>query len=454
MKRFLFLFSDTGGGHRASAQAVKGELERLYGEQQSVDMVDVFVALGQWPFLHFPEWYPAAVGFSGIPWGLGFHLSDDVGLMKTMSKLVWPYARTAMCRLLLQHPADVIVSFHPIPNCSLFLGLRQLGVNTPVAVVALDLVTTHASWFVPGADLYLAPTPAARARALRWGVAPDRVHVRGMPTRRSFVTAMQLPQEEARARLGLPSHQPIVLIVGGGEGMGPLETVVRTIARAARDKAQVVVITGRNRALYEALSRSRMSDTPLVRIAPSGLTALPHRPGREGTRWVSRSGSSSIRIEGFVDNMEVWMRAADILVTKAGPNSVAEAFIAGLPMVLYTALPGQEEGNVTYVVKNGAGMWAPLPRQAARAVVQLLTDPSARQTMAARSSALANPMATEQIAQDLWALSCREPDQRPAEAQLGGTRASMPLYLNRPDIRKRPFRRARSRQSTSWESSA
>ena len=65
------------------------------------------------------------------------------------------------------------------------------------------------------------------------------------------------------------------------------------------------------------------------------------------------------KIYGFVREMPEFMRAADILVTKAGPGTISEAFIAGLPMILYSRMPGQEDGNVTYVVEKGAGVWAP-----------------------------------------------------------------------------------------------
>jgi 1,2-diacylglycerol 3-beta-galactosyltransferase len=246
-----------------------------------------------------------------------------------------------------------------------------------VAIVAVDMVTAHAGWFVPEAEVTLVPTHAAKARAMRWGIDQTRIKVTGMPTRRSFLMAMSLSQSQARAQLGLPADRPIVLIVGGGEGMGPLSSVVRALARQ-RPNAHVIVITGRNRALYEELATSRF---PI-----------------------------HVQIEGFVSNMEVWMRAADILVTKAGPNTLAEAFLAGLPMVLYTALPGQEEGNVDHVVDNGAGVWAPLPRMAARAVVHLLKDPERRQAMARRSQALARPLATTQIAGEIWQLaSARQP---------------------------------------------
>ena len=70
-----------------------------------------------------------------------------------------------------------------------------------------------------------------------------------------------------------------------------------------------------------------------------------------------------MNIYGFVNEMPAFMHAADILVTKAGPGTISEAFIAGLPMVLYSKMPGQEDGNVTFVVDTGAGVWAPEPEE-------------------------------------------------------------------------------------------
>lgn len=374
--RFLFLFSDTGGGHRASAQAVKDEMLRLYGGSVAVDMVDIFVEMRRWPFDRFPAWYPVVTKAKGIPWYVCYHLSDTPPMVKALSRAVWPYAARSLCHLLQRHPVDVVVSFHGVPNYALAMARRKLALAVPVAVVALDLVSVHAGWFAPGADVYIVPTERARERALRVGTPPERIGVVGMPTRRSFVEARNVSREEARAQLGLPQDKPIVLLLGGGEGMGPLVPVTRAIADRKPD-AHLVVIAGRNRILYDTL---RALDLPIP-----------------------------LRVEGFTSNIAVWMRAADILVTKAGPNTLAEAFIAGLPLVLYTALPGQEEGNVVHVVENQAGIWAPRPKAAADAVLDLLAHPARRADMAAHSQALARPHATEIIAQQLWALSQRGP---------------------------------------------
>ncbi len=365
-KRFLFVFSDTGGGHRAAAQAVRDAMKHLYGEMAYVEMVDIMVETKRWPFDRFPRWYPDMVKLNGVPWGVGFHASDHLTLVKTVSRLVWPYTKPAMLRLMQHYPSDIVVSFYAVPNYVLSMSLERAN-HIPLVIVALDLVDVHAAWFTPGAARYLVPTELAKQRAQRWGVSEEQITVTGMPARPQFHAALNIPREEARARLGLSQDRPVVLMMGGGDGMGPLAKIVRAAATEIHD-AQLVAITGRNQALYEAL----------------------------------QSLSPTVRIEGFVSNPELWMRAADILVTKAGPNTLAESFIHGLPVILYAALPGQESGNVDFVVENHAGMWAPRPDLAINAIQSLLQDANLRHTMAARAKALARPRAAEHVAREIW----------------------------------------------------
>jgi 1,2-diacylglycerol 3-beta-galactosyltransferase len=58
---------------------------------------------------------------------------------------------------------------------------------------------------------------------------------------------------------------------------------------------------------------------------------------------------------GFTDKIPEYFRAVDLLVTKAGPGTLAEANAAQLPVVVYDYVPGQERGNVDFVRHNGLG---------------------------------------------------------------------------------------------------
>ena len=371
-RRFLFLYSHTGDGHLATARAVADALQARFGDDVTIDLVDIFVESKIWPFNHFPDWYPTMLGMGAWPWRAAYHATDSAPAVAFLSRLFWPYAKGRITRLLATHPHDVLVSFHPIPNGILQRYHTLTAPQTPLAVVVQDFLTAPAAWFFPGLDAYFLPWPETRQRALALGLPEDRLHVTGMPVRRAFLEATAMAKTGARALVGLEAESPVVLFVGGGDGAGDMFPFVQTLI-ARQPDAQIAVITGRNQALRQRLQ---------AHYTAPNLHILPYQ-----------------------DNIPQWMRAADILVSKAGPNTLAEAFLMGLPVVIYHAIPGQETGNPGLVEAHGAGVWTPKPEQAADAVMQLLVDEDRRAAMAAASRALARPQAADAIARGLWMLA-------------------------------------------------
>jgi 1,2-diacylglycerol 3-beta-galactosyltransferase len=167
----------------------------------------------------------------------------------------------------------------------------------------------------------------------------------------------------------------VVLVCGGADGSGGLVKHARAIAAGSLN-LDVVVICGRN-------ERARMALT--------GLTTGAGRP---------------VRVLGYVDNMAEWMRACDVVVSKAGPGTIAEALCCGLPLLLVWYLPGQERGNVEWVVDIGAGRYVPRDDQLVDAVAELAEPGSeALATMRAAVRAAARPDATRRIAELIASMS-------------------------------------------------
>lgn len=359
--RILILFSDTGGGHRSGAEAIIEALSLEFGERIETTMVDVFKQYAPRPLNRVPEFYPHMVRVPQA-WGLGYRLSNGQRRARLITASAWPYVRRKIQTLVSHHPSDLIVSVHPLANAPV---LRALKKNPrPFVIVVTDLVTTHAFWYHRGADLILVPTAEASRRALKYGLDSAQVKVVGLPVAERFSQPGEDPAA-IRASLGWPEDLPVILLVGGGEGMGPLEKTARTIASSGL-KACLVVIAGRNK---ELKTRLEAQNWPLPTF-----------------------------IYGFVRDMPDFMRAADILVTKAGPGTLSEAFIAGLPLVLYSRLPGQEDGNVAYVTSRGAGVWAPEPKQVLTVLRQWVEQPELRKQVAEASRSLARPDAARRIA--------------------------------------------------------
>lgn len=358
----LFLFSDTGGGHRSAAEAIIEALNLEFPNRFTTEMVDIFKEYAPPPLDLAPEIYPPMAKVPDI-WGLGYHISDGRRRTRMFTNMMWPYVRRASHRLVQEHPSDLIVSVHPFANAPV---LRALGSSRrpPFITVVTDLVSIHAFWYSRGSDLVIVPTEEARERGLQNGLAADQIRVVGLPVANHFCQPAG-NQQALRERLGWPQDLPVILLVGGGEGMGPLARTAEAIEEGGL-KAALVVICGRNRKLKAELE--------------------------------ARNWSMPTFIYGFVREMPDFMRAADYLVTKAGPGTICESFIAGLPMILYSRMPGQEEGNVDYVVNEGAGVWAPEPEQVVAYLRSWLANPAIRERMAANCLRLARPDAARCIA--------------------------------------------------------
>lgn len=360
-RHILFLFSDTGGGHRSAAEAIIEALELTYGKRVTIELLDFIKEYAPRPLNQMPAWYPYMVRVPDF-WGVNYQLSDGWRRTRAVLNVSYPYTRQALQRMKQQHPADLIVSVHPLATSQI---VRALGkTRPPFATVVTDLVTTHAFWYEPGVDLCIVPTEGAKQRALKYRVPEAKIRVVGLPVADRFCQPVQ-DRQKLRQELGWHTDQPMVLLVGGGDGMGPLGKTAEAIS-AANLPVGMAVVTGRNKKLKESLE--------------------------------ARSWSSFTKIYGFVRNMPDMMQAADILVTKAGPGTICEALNAGLPMILYSRLPGQEDGNISYVVEEGAGVWAPEPSRIVEALRTWLEQPDLHAQASANCQRIARPQAARQIA--------------------------------------------------------
>lgn len=370
----LFLVADTGGGHRASAEAVARRLALAYPGRFATHVLDPFVQAS-------PPLVGRVVGlYSPITrrapwlWGALYHATNSraavAALRGSALRLVEPGLREVITAL---RPA-MVVSFHPLLNHVAWRALRSLpGPHVPLATVITDLVDVHAAWTCADVEAVVTSSPGGLDRARRAGVPADRCHDLGLPVDEAFASPAPAgsARRSLRMRLGLSPSRFTVLLSGGGEGSGELPRRAAAVLDGV-DDVDVVVICGRNeRALAEL----------------------------EALRAASVDVGARLRVLGFVDNMSEWMRACDLLVTKAGPGAIAEALCSRVPLLLTSHLPGQERGNVDFVVDTGAGRYVPRVADMVDAVRELSRPGSA--SLPAMREALrhaARPQATAQIA--------------------------------------------------------
>ena len=370
-KRILFLFSDTGGGHRSAFQAIQDAMNIRYGGAVEFDAVDVLRAC-KWPLNKQPELYPAVVNTSKLLWALVYHGFDGKRRSRLARQLIYRNNRKNLCRIVQEHPADVVVCTHSVVGNPVLRAFLTLEERPPFLTVVTDLVTTPSLWYDPRVDYCFVPTASAYQRGLRLGMSPAQMHITGLPINPHFINSMTT-KAQARQEFGFDPHLPAVMIVAGSDGMGSIYKMVKTL-NARPLAAQIVVICGRNEDLKAKLE--------------------------------SRAWQNPCHIFGYVTNyheMPRIMAASDIIVTKAGPATIIEAAIAGLPMIISERIPGQETGNVQLVVDNEAGVYLPKPERVADKIIDWLAEgPEKLEQRARNAKRIARPNAVWEIAEAVW----------------------------------------------------
>ena len=370
-KRIVFLMSDTGGGHRAAAEAITDALIEKYGDEQvDSQLVDVFRNYTYPPFRSAPESYPVMVNKSPILWKTLYEIPNSPRRALIAKNALWYWNRRKLMQLPKHYPADVVVSVHSVITRPSFWAYQQQPERPPFLTVVTDLTSTPMLWYEKRCEHCYVPTQRAYDRGLACGMRPEQITITGLPVNPSFIRALgSVSKQEARTELGWDPNLPTIMMVAGGEGMGPIFETARSID-AQNLHCQLVVIAGKNATLKDKL---------------------------EGQAW-----NQPTHIYGFV-NMPLFMLASDILVTKAGPGTITEAGIASLPMIIMDRIPGQEEGNVDHVVDNGAGVYAPKPGLVAEEVTRWLErGQTYLEERASNAKKLANPDAVYQIAENIW----------------------------------------------------
>jgi len=365
MKKILYLFSDTGGGHRASAKALVAAVEELSGGQAKQEMVDVFAECSG--FLNiFAKLYSPLIRYAPKLWGMLWYALDNENKLDKLEKMARPFILNDLSKLIREKLPDVIVSVHPLLNHLTVEAMSNAGRKVPLITVVTDPVTFHRSWVCEHVDKLIVATDEARKKAVEYGMPPEKIEALGLPINPKFALK---DEEKAAFRVKIHdlSDKFTVLMMGGGEGSGNMYEIIKALNEAKLD-IQLIVVSGRNRKLEEKLKKE------------------------------AETFSFPAKILGFTDQVPELMMESDIFITKAGPGSIAESLAMELPMIITSWIPGQEEGNVEFVKEKNIGRVCKDPAEIAEIVKTLKQDQAEFQRIKENIKAVRKPNASFDIA--------------------------------------------------------
>lgn len=271
------------------------------------------------------------------------------------------------CRSLLaqikQQAPDIIICTHFLPAEILSREIAKGHLKTPVWVQVTDF-DLHSMWIVPHMTGYFAANDEIAFRMRERGLAAEAVHVTGIPVMPAF--AQSLGRQECAAAFGLDGARTTFLMMGGGAGLGGLDAQAKRLLAMPGD-FQLIALAGKNQDMLQALQA-------IAQVHPGRL--FP---------------------QGFTEQVERLMACADLVITKPGGLTTSECMALGLPMILTSPIPGQEECNADFLMEQGVALKAIDEIALEFRVRQLLDKPQRLTEMRGKILPLGRPDAAQRV---------------------------------------------------------
>lgn len=361
LERVLILSVTAGEGHMRAAAAIKGEIMHR-NPQAQVEILDTFRYASPLMEKVILGTYMEIIKLSPVIYGFLYRQAEKEkpisGFAKhEFNRIMNRLAAPKLISLIDELQPQAIVCTHPFP-LGILVELRRMGkCPSPIVGVITDF-TVHPFWVFEHVDCYLVAAPKLIDAFNHLGISSEKVKATGIPIDRSF----SILKEKAllKTQWKLDPNLPVVLVMGGGLGMGPLADVVKEVA-FSQIKCQLVVVCGRNEPLR----------TKLLRM-------LPELPGK-------------IHILGFVTNIQDLMGASDLMIGKAGGLTSSEAMASSLPMLIIDPIPGQEERNAEFLELAGAAKLIRGSREVVPALSQFFSNQDIRLKMTEAAHSIGRP---------------------------------------------------------------
>jgi processive 1,2-diacylglycerol beta-glucosyltransferase len=333
--RILIATVTAGGGHLAAAAALDEAWRALQPSDvvERVDLVKFFSPLHR---RLVSDGYVKLVEHAPEVWGMVFAKTDKPKLARRLNRvrrLLPSNSRTRFGRFVKQFKPDAVVCTHYLPLETMAHLERQGefkrdGVGgsivpdkrpRPLVVSVVTDFEAHAFWMEPCVDLYCVAAEETKARLVARGASEANVVATGIPISSRFSGKIDAPA--VRRSMGLRDDLPVLLVLSGGFGMGPVAEILTELDKVDRP-FQTVVVTGRNEELRRDLAGcDRKHPTHVL---------------------------------GFATNMHELMGIADLIVTKPGGLTSSEAMALGKPLFILNPIPGQEAANSDFLLERGA----------------------------------------------------------------------------------------------------
>lgn len=312
--KIMLLTAATGGGHIRAANAVEAYIrENTSWEVQNVDCLK---AVGRLLDKTVCDSYLFMAKKAPMLFGRLYKRTNKENRFSSLVPKLSGLFSNLLYPAIASYEPDVIITTHPFAT-EMVAALKDDGLVAAPLICIITDYGAHRAYIAESVDSYVVASEDMVPELMDFGVPKEKIHPFGIPVHGEFFDRQD--QAQLLKGLDLDPSLPTLLFMAGSFGVSNIIKLYRDLAET-QVKMQIIVITGRNQKLFDAFEKE-IAENP-------GITT---------------------RLLFFTDEVEKYMHAADLLVTKPGGLTVSEALACNLPMAVFDAIPGQEEDNANFL---------------------------------------------------------------------------------------------------------
>lgn len=362
-KRIILMYISEVSGHRSATLAIEQAI-KLIEPQAEVMNINTFKYTNPISEKIVNTVYMSIIKRAPKVWD---YLYDNPSIVKKIEKMkdtIHKFNSPKLKNLFDSFNPDAVICTQAFP-CGMVADYKKtFGSKLPLIAVLTDYVP-HSYWIYEEVNYFITPSEEVRQRLMKKGVSADKIKIFGVPFDPKF--NRQASKDELRRKLRFSAGIPTIMIMGGGQGLGPIKTIVKSLEKVKRD-IQEIVIAGTNKRLFKSLSKK------------------------------IKKYRKRIALFGFVKNINELMGMSDIIISKPGGVTTAEALAKRIPMIIVKPIPGQESNNTEFLTKKGAAIKIDVPKDTYLAVEEFLANPAKLRAMSECCARIAKPDASIDIA--------------------------------------------------------
>jgi len=362
-RKVLLVYITKVSGHRQATKAIQSSLHELAPDIEAPSVNGFGYT---YPILEkvVNRAYLSVIKRTPKVWDYLYDNPNIVRKSAPLKKFLHKTSHKKIAKLFENYQPDTIVCTQAFP-CGMIADYKvSHGLKVTLIGVLTDFAP-HSFWINEGVDYYVVPDEEAKERFIKKGVSAARIRVYGIPIRSKF--AVPLDKAPIAASLGLDLSIPTVLVMGGGQGLGPMKEVVKALEKIST-RVQMIVISGTNSKLQKWLGREQ------------------------------KNFRQKVLIYDYANNVDELMEISTVIVTKPGGMTTSECLAKGLPMVIVNPIPGQEMRNTDFLPKNGIGIRIDQASDIGEEIELLLQSPEMLADMRKAALAFGKPRAAEDVA--------------------------------------------------------